>query len=872
MAEASVIINFVATGAQKAGDSVKKIREKLGQLKDGASRLAGRLKESGTSVAKFANILVTAGAAVGTFVSALAATALSMGLAVLAGGITGLTGLLAKLGREAVATGTIFDDFRIKFRTLYGSIDLASEKMRVAIDYAAQTPFRVNQVVDAFAAFQAVGIDPTQVRNQKMLLDDMADLAFGMGKSLQDAYWSVKEAAAEGNWMSLMRRFSTSKQQIQSLLEARGFEVNLGTIQGRIDAIREYIQIRFGGSMEAMSGSVRVLLSNIGDHWMKFKDLVYQSGLSESIADIVTRILEKLDELWETGQMESWAQSLGDVYRMIHAGILQFVEVAKAAYDDILSRVRIFGGASSEAILLAVQAAKVFVQYIAVTIKAVLALTKTVQALGSLIWGLVGGVTGLSGAFTFVGKVAEKITREDTGLGKVSKALDAWNNSIDAARAGLGKTPGDIAGTSKTADSLNAVFEESVRIIDDLKGELSESDSLVEGIKRGIELIRNAALGAAGAVGEMADETERLRGANRAVELITDRIVKAAIDAKRNVIAQQKEVEKLKNQYAGLLDKQFQINEAAAKLNRSYGILTGTLTKPAARLQEIAEIEKRAARYRAEGMTEKALDQQRKAATERMGFARDYRMLMAQTGLVRQVEGELVDPLKGKALFEAQRKLRMMTVESSRELGLSPRAGAQEVYRAMEQKLGVDIQTVSQETRSLAEKFGASMVDTQQRLEKAIKMYADNVAGMNEAMINLELTRQAIEQSGLDITKFMAENVVRKLEEAATSLNTIAGKMGLEIPAAVGAMPEDLPRGIRGVQQASAAVLGPRGGVPMTLFEMSVAAEAEARKQTTLLAEQKKVQEDMRDEARKPLTPRRRDDLEVVSPGISVWM
>jgi len=284
----------------------------LSFLTSGASKVFGAL----AGIGKAAGGLVQGLGQVGSTMGKLSPIALA-----LTGVFGGLAFAIVKIGRSILQTGQSFDSFRAKFKALYKDITLATEAMNEAVAIAARTPFQVQDVVDVFGAFKAVGLDPTAMLNGKVVMEDMADLAFGMGRSLQDAQWAIKEAAAEGNWRSLMMRFSISKDQIMSTLEAANVTPDLSNPTRALETIRKYIQLQFGGTMEAMSETVQVKISNIADQFSQFKDLIYTSGVSEALVGVLNEALQALEKFFKGDTGQKWAREIGSTFKIIVAGL-----------------------------------------------------------------------------------------------------------------------------------------------------------------------------------------------------------------------------------------------------------------------------------------------------------------------------------------------------------------------------------------------------------------------------------------------------------------------------------------------------------------------------------------------------------------------
>ena len=57
-----------------------------------------------------------------------------------------------------VATGSVFEQFTVQFETLLGTATAASERMDKLFDFAAYTPYQLDEVVEAAKSLEAYGI------------------------------------------------------------------------------------------------------------------------------------------------------------------------------------------------------------------------------------------------------------------------------------------------------------------------------------------------------------------------------------------------------------------------------------------------------------------------------------------------------------------------------------------------------------------------------------------------------------------------------------------------------------------------------------------------------------------------------------------
>ena len=86
------------------------------------------------------------------------------------------------IGKAVIDTGAKFETYRKTFEVFYKSQKVAAEKMQWAMDYAAKTPFQIEDVIGAMKSMKAIGVDidktfTTTTGKTKVLMDALGDLA-----------------------------------------------------------------------------------------------------------------------------------------------------------------------------------------------------------------------------------------------------------------------------------------------------------------------------------------------------------------------------------------------------------------------------------------------------------------------------------------------------------------------------------------------------------------------------------------------------------------------------------------------------------------------------------------------------------------------
>lgn len=143
-----------------------------------------------------------------------------------------------------------------------GSQEKAVQILQWANKFAAQTPFEIQEVVEATTRMQAYGI---QAEKNLGIVGDMASV---MGKDLMQAVEAI--ADAQTGELERLKEFGITKQMI--LDQARLLGTNPINNQGSITdqkafnaALFSLMEKRYKGGMEMQSKSFKGMLSNVSD-------------------------------------------------------------------------------------------------------------------------------------------------------------------------------------------------------------------------------------------------------------------------------------------------------------------------------------------------------------------------------------------------------------------------------------------------------------------------------------------------------------------------------------------------------------------------------------------------------------------------------
>jgi len=278
-----------------------------GQLKGVAKSLDGlgvKTKNLSSAFKKFEGTLVSVSKRIAKIGAALGAT---------------LSGALSGLGYAMVRTNAQFEKFQITLETLYKDGNKAKQVLDSIMDFAAKTPFEIDQLTQAWVQMKAMGLEPNlemlrAIGDTVAALGGTQDVFEGIVRALGQIQAKGKVSAEELMQLAergvpayeiLGEKLGLTRDQLANI-GAESIEANKA-IQALIEGMRE----RFGGNMERMSRSWEGMISNLKDQWTRFMKAVGESGAFQALKDRLKGILESIDEAFDSGKAQKWAEIVG---------------------------------------------------------------------------------------------------------------------------------------------------------------------------------------------------------------------------------------------------------------------------------------------------------------------------------------------------------------------------------------------------------------------------------------------------------------------------------------------------------------------------------------------------------------------------------
>lgn len=233
-------------------------------------------------------------------------------LAAVTGGV-GLGGLALGLGKM-VSVNAQFEDFQATLETIEGSVDKAKQSLGWVSKFAADTPYGMQEVTDAFVRLKSYGIDP-----QSGALKAAGDAASAMGKDFGQAVEALADAMTGEN--ERLKEFGITADTIGSQVVYRWREngkamrtvVKKGDTEATLGAIEGIWKRRFDGAMERRSKTWNGMWSTMGDIVSMFMTSVGNAGIFDLLKAELKGLLDMFQQWEKDGTLKKIATEISGV-------------------------------------------------------------------------------------------------------------------------------------------------------------------------------------------------------------------------------------------------------------------------------------------------------------------------------------------------------------------------------------------------------------------------------------------------------------------------------------------------------------------------------------------------------------------------------
>ena len=192
-----------------------------------------------------------------------------------------------ELGMSFVETAAKFEQFSVALKSIEGNSKVAQKSMQWIQDFAAKTPYQLDQVTESFIKLRAYGL------NAQKDLVWLGNTASAMGKPLNQAVEAIADAVngeferlkefgvkgyQQGNKAAL--QWTTRSGEVKNIV----IENNSKIIESTLKAIWNS---KYAGAMQEQSLTWNGILSTMQGNWEIFKNNIMKAGLFDYLKAIV---------------------------------------------------------------------------------------------------------------------------------------------------------------------------------------------------------------------------------------------------------------------------------------------------------------------------------------------------------------------------------------------------------------------------------------------------------------------------------------------------------------------------------------------------------------------------------------------------------
>jgi tape measure domain-containing protein len=238
-----------------------------------------------------------------------------------------------------VDTAAEFEKLGMRLEALEGSAAGAAKAMDWIRDFAVKTPLEVRDVTQAYAALKNVGIDPTKGALQA--LTDANAKAGGSAAQLGGVILAVSQMWGKGRiateemnqlgersipvWGALAKALGKPEAAVRKMVETG----KLG--RKEIKRLVEELGRQSAGASERFAGSWEGILSNLAEHWTNFKLKISQSGVFDTLKQILQDLLATLDRFAKDG-------TIGRIAALIGETLTSAIKAGRAAFEALIEK------------------------------------------------------------------------------------------------------------------------------------------------------------------------------------------------------------------------------------------------------------------------------------------------------------------------------------------------------------------------------------------------------------------------------------------------------------------------------------------------------------------------------------------------------
>lgn len=325
---AGAAVKGMARDTTAAGRASAAASRGVDRLRSSTGRLPGVIDRAGNAARRFAlrslPVMEKAAFRTGKAMGSLLRTTGSMALGAAKWGAAGAAFGAGWFAGDIISTASQFEQFQVILENTEGSSAKAKKSMGWVRDFAKKTPFEVAQVMEAYVALRAYGIDPMDGT-----LKALGNTASGMNKQIMQSVEMLADAQT-GEFERLKEfgiRAKVQGDQVAFTYQRNGKEV-VRTAKNSASEIRKALvgvmDERFAGMMDRQSKTLGGMWSNLKDSVSEFELAIADAGVFDLVKARVKALLDWVNARAKDGSLANWATGIADAFKEISDWASQF--------------------------------------------------------------------------------------------------------------------------------------------------------------------------------------------------------------------------------------------------------------------------------------------------------------------------------------------------------------------------------------------------------------------------------------------------------------------------------------------------------------------------------------------------------------------
>lgn len=353
------------------------------------------------------------------------------------------------------SANTSFEQLSGSLKTVTGSAKGAQEAFSLIEKFAIDTPYQLNEIVEAFIQLKALGLEPSEDA-----LVSYGNTASAFGKNIKDFVGAV--AAATVGEFERLKTFGIKAKVINDDVSFTFAGVTT-KVKKNAAEIEKYLRtlgdVNFAGAMNEQMKTMNGVLSNIEDSFEKIYRDIGKNGLNEALKSTFTQF----NELVESGG--SAAKTIGQTLAVaVNTASSAFFLLAKHA-DVALTLIGTRLGSS--AILGGINLLKAGVGYLQVSMAGLsisaksavtgIAMMSRVSKLAAVQMGVTAAAAGiLKGALALIGGPAGLAILAGMAIYKLVESHDIAKRAAEDHAETLQKLQDELKATTEEAEKFSS--------------------------------------------------------------------------------------------------------------------------------------------------------------------------------------------------------------------------------------------------------------------------------------------------------------------------------------------------------------------------------------------------------------------------------